>query len=54
MTPARKRNLRRAPVVLLIRLPLLGALWPIIVLGEAAGRLWDRMSDVLPGFEHED
>lgn len=53
MTPARKRNLIRAPFVLLVRAPILFPLWCLSRIGEAAEAAGEWLSSYLPGFERE-
>lgn len=53
MTPARKRNLMKLPLVLLIRLPILLPLWLLIRLGAAAESAYDAIEYKLPGLDRE-
>lgn len=56
MTPARRRNLLRAPAVLLVRFPLLAPLAPLALLsalGAAALAVGVWLGRRLPAFEHE-
>lgn len=53
MTRARTRNLLRAPIVLLIRVPILLPLWCLSRIGSAAEAAGEWLSSRLPGFERE-
>jgi hypothetical protein len=53
MTPQRKRNLYRAPLVILIRVPIMLPLWALVHVGEWAEALGSWLSLYLPGFERE-
>jgi hypothetical protein len=53
MSPARKRNLIRAPFVLLIRVPIMLPFWLLYFIGEIAEKAGNWLSHRLPGFESE-
>lgn len=53
MTPAMKRNLIRAPIVLIIRLPIMLFLTAIVMAGEAAESIGERLGQFFPAFEDE-
>lgn len=53
MTPARKRNLWRAPVVLLVRVPLLFPFWALYHVGQCAEQIGGWIGEHLPTFERE-
>lgn len=53
MTPVRKRNLMRAPSVLLLRVPLVLPLYLIWRVGECSEKALDWLDDRIPGFERE-
>lgn len=56
MTPARKRNLMRAPSVLLLRVPLALLLYLLYLIwraGEYSEKALDWLDDLIPGFERE-
>lgn len=45
------RNIIKAPLVLLVRLPVMVILGALVWVGESAERCLDRASELLPGFE---
>lgn len=53
MTPARKKNLKKLPLVLLLRLPLMLPLLVLFRLGNAAEWLFDILDSHLPGLDTE-
>lgn len=53
MTPVRRRNLLRAPIVLLVRVPLLVPLAMLSAIGAAALAASVWLSWRLPAFERE-
>jgi hypothetical protein len=53
VSPTTKRNLIRAPLVLLIRLPIMLPLWLIFKAGQGAEAIMEAIRHKLPGFERE-
>jgi len=53
MTPARKRNLIRAPLVFLVRVPLVLLFFLLSIIGEWSDAAIDWIDDIVPGFEVE-
>lgn len=53
MSPARKRNLLRLPIVIFVRIPLLLPFWLLSRLGEYAEKFGDWVGRCIPGFERE-
>lgn len=53
LSPIAKHNIRVAPIVLLVRLPLLLPLWLIARLGEKAEKAGEAVSGALPGFKRK-
>lgn len=47
----RTRNILMAPIVLLVRTPILLPLWLLARVGERAEEIGDWLSGVLPGFK---
>lgn len=53
MTPARKRNLLRAPFVIFVRMPILLPFLLLVRVGEIAEEIGEVIARKLPGFEYE-
>ena len=53
VSPARKRNLLRLPIVIFVRIPLLLPFWLLSRLGEYAEKFGDWVGRCIPGFERE-
>ena len=53
MTPARKRNLLRAPFVVFVRMPILLPFLLLVRVGKIAEEIGEVIARKLPGFEYE-
>ncbi len=53
MTPERLRNLRKLPIVLLVRLPILLPFYILSRVGEIAETVGQMIARRLPAFEEE-
>lgn len=51
MRPEMIRNIKVAPVVILVRFPLMLLSWSLMKIGEKAEIVWYWLDEKLPGFE---